>query len=144
MADPHRRDLSPQTRIEQWNADMILQMALGCAQQTSSSTKFVFVLTFIDSWPIQIQVIMNALEWIEVRLVELLASLFAVGLLIAGLAAGVPFLRARIAEVLLYSVCCVSAVVLHAGIDLGVRGARRIGRALTPAPAMPALEPAVA
>jgi len=42
-------------------------------------------------------------------------------ILIGGLAVGVPFLRARIPEVFLYSFCCVSAVVLRAGIDLAVR-----------------------
>ncbi|MDQ6884718.1 MAG: hypothetical protein M3077_10880 [Candidatus Dormibacteraeota bacterium] len=89
---------------------------------------------------------MSVLGWIEVRAVELLAALFAVGLLIGGLAAGVPFLVARIPEVFLYSVCCVSAVFLHAGLDLSFRGARLLVRALAPAPARvtEALEPAVA
>jgi hypothetical protein len=89
-------------------------------------------------------------EWIEVRAIELLAALVAVGLLIAGLAAGVPFLRARIPEVFLYSACCLSAVVLHAGLDLSLRGSRRLVRALTRTAPMPdiavpaALEPASA
>lgn len=93
---------------------------------------------------------MGVREWIEVRAIELLAALVAVGLLIAGLAAGVPFLHARIPEVFLYSTCCLSAVVLHAGLDLSVRGARRLVRAATgtapvPAVAVPAaLEPASA
>jgi len=89
---------------------------------------------------------MSALEWIEVRAVELLAALCAVGLLIGGLAAGVPFLQARIPEVFLYSVCCLSAVILHAALDLSLRAVRLLVRALTPAGAQAptTLEPAVA
>jgi hypothetical protein len=88
---------------------------------------------------------MSAREWVEVRVVELLASLFAVSLLIGGLLAGLPFLKERIAEVLLYSVCCVSAVFMHAILDLAFRGARRAVRVMIPTPAAePALEPAVA
>ncbi|HEY8679198.1 MAG TPA: hypothetical protein VIN39_11285 [Candidatus Dormibacteraeota bacterium] len=91
---------------------------------------------------------MGAQGWIEARGVELLASLFAVGLLIAGLAAGLPFLRARIAEVFLYSVCCISAVVLHALLDLAGRGVlylrHWIRSAPTPAPAPSMLEPSPA
>lgn len=92
---------------------------------------------------------MGVRDWAELRLVELLASTFAVALLIAGLAAGLPFLRERIAEVFIYSACCLSAVVLHAAIDLGFRSLRCLARAIaspaanaTPAPA--SLEPAVA
>ncbi len=92
---------------------------------------------------------MGVREWAELRLVEMLASLCAVGLLIAGLAAGLPFLTARIAEVFLYGVCCVSAVVLHAGLDLGFRCLRHLARGVagtSPVPAAlePSLEPAVA
>jgi hypothetical protein len=87
---------------------------------------------------------MSVREWLAVRAVEVLASLFAVGLLIGGLAAGLPFLRERIAEVFLYSACCLSAVVLHAALDLAVRGLRLGFRALVPAAAAPALEPAAA
>ncbi len=89
---------------------------------------------------------MSAREWIEVRTIELLAALFAVGLLIGGLAAGVPFLVARIPEVFLYSICCLSAVFLHAALDLSFRSARLLVRALAPAPARApeVLEPAVA
>jgi hypothetical protein len=92
---------------------------------------------------------MGVREWAELRLVEMLASSCAVALLIGGLAAGLPFLRERIAEVFLYSVCCLSAVVLHAAIDLGFRCVRRLARALpspaaTPVPAPAGLEPAVA
>lgn len=88
---------------------------------------------------------MGVREWAELRLVEMLASLCAVGLLTAGLAAGVPFLTARIAEVFLYSVCCLSAVVLHAGLDLGFRGALWLARgAAGPTPVTASLEPAAA
>jgi hypothetical protein len=90
---------------------------------------------------------MGVQEWAEIRLVEMLASLCAVGLLIAGLAAGLPFLTARIAEVFLYSVCCISAVLLHAGIDLGFRCVRRLAQGIYIASASPveaALEPATA
>ena len=65
---------------------------------------------------------MSATAWLQARTVELGASLCTAGILIAGLALGVPFLRARIPEVFLYSFCCVSAVVVRAGLDLAVRG----------------------
>ncbi|HEY8738442.1 MAG TPA: hypothetical protein VIO62_15525 [Candidatus Dormibacteraeota bacterium] len=88
---------------------------------------------------------MSAREWAEVRIVELLASLFAVSLLIGGMLAGLPFLKERIAEVLLYSVCCISAVFMHAALDLSFRGGRRLVRALVLAPSPePVLEPAPA
>ena len=64
---------------------------------------------------------MSAIEWLRIRAVELGASLCTAAILIGGLAVGVPFLRARIPEVFLYSFCCVSAMVLRAGIDLAVR-----------------------
>ena len=60
--------------------------------------------------------------WLKDRLVELGASLCTAGVLLAGLAIGVPFLRARIAETFLYSFCCVSAVLLRAVLVLAVRG----------------------
>jgi hypothetical protein len=63
------------------------------------------------------------LAWLKARLVELGAALCTAAVLIGGLAAGVPFLRARIPEVFLYSFCCVMAVMLRALIDLSVRGA---------------------
>jgi hypothetical protein len=92
---------------------------------------------------------MGVREWAELRLVELLASSCAVALLIGGLAAGLPFLRERIAEVFLYSTCCLSAVVLHATIDLGFRCVRCLARvvaspAATATPAPASMEPAVA
>jgi hypothetical protein len=70
--------------------------------------------------------------WLKARTVELGASLFTAGILIAGLAVGVPFLRARIPEVFLYSFCCVAAVVLRAAIDLAVRGTALAARAVKP------------
>ncbi|HEY0493178.1 MAG TPA: hypothetical protein VGD57_06905 [Candidatus Dormibacteraeota bacterium] len=88
---------------------------------------------------------MGVREWAELRLVEMLASLCAVVLLVAGLAAGLPFLRERIAEVFLYSFCCLSAVLLHAALDLGLRGVRGLARAASRrSPATPSLEPAAA
>jgi hypothetical protein len=81
--------------------------------------------------------------WLRDRLVELGASLCTAGVLIAGLAIGVPFLRARIAETFLYSFCCVSAVLLRAVLLLTVRGAVRAARtvyASAPLP-VPTLDP---
>ena len=72
---------------------------------------------------------MSATEWLRARAVELGASLCTAAVLIAGLAAGVPFLRARIPEVFLYSFCCVSAVLLRAGIDLAIRAVMLVARA---------------
>jgi len=66
---------------------------------------------------------MSVSLWLRDRLVELGASLCTAGVLLASLAVGVPFLRARIAETLLYSFCCVSAVLLRAVLVLTVRGA---------------------
>jgi len=66
---------------------------------------------------------MSVSLWLRDRLVELGASLCTAGVLIAGVAIGVPFLRARIAETFLYSFCCVSAVPLRAVLVLTVRGA---------------------
>ncbi len=56
------------------------------------------------------------------RGVELLAALFVAAVLIGGLAAGVPFLRTRIAEVMFYSVACVAAVLVRSALDLMARG----------------------
>lgn len=65
--------------------------------------------------------VMTPLAWLKARAVELGAAACTAGVLIAGLAVGVPFLRARIPEVFLYGFCCISAVILRALIDLGVR-----------------------
>ncbi len=76
---------------------------------------------------------MTVNDWVRARSVELGASLCTAAVLIAGLAIGVPFLRARIPETLLYSFCCVSAVFLKAAIDLAVRGAAIAARTIRPA-----------
>jgi hypothetical protein len=66
---------------------------------------------------------MSVSLWLKDRLVELGASLCTAGVLLGGLAIGVPFLRARIAETFLYGFCCVSAVLLRAVLVLTARGA---------------------
>ena len=71
---------------------------------------------------------MTVTAWLKARGVELGASLCTAGILLAGLALGVPFLRDRIPETFLYSFCCVSAVVLRALLDLTVRGMARVAR----------------
>jgi hypothetical protein len=79
-------------------------------------------------------------EWLRLRGVELAAACFTAGLLIGGLAAGVPILLDRIPEVFFYSFCCIAAVVLRAVLDLAGRGAlavlhaARRGRARAVAP----------
>jgi len=80
---------------------------------------------------------MSVSLWLRDRLVELGASLCTAGVLLAGLAIGVPFLRARIAETLLYSFCCVSAVLLRAVLVLTVRGTLWAGRTFFPAASHP-------
>ena len=65
---------------------------------------------------------MSVSLWFKDRLVELGASLCTAGVLLASLAIGVPFLRARIAETFIYSFCCVSAVLLRALLVLTIRG----------------------
>jgi hypothetical protein len=80
---------------------------------------------------------MNVRIWLKERLVELGASLCTAGILIAGLAIGVPFLRERIAETFLYSFCCVSAVLLRAMLDLAVRGTMRAARTVYSAASLP-------
>jgi hypothetical protein len=80
---------------------------------------------------------MTVSAWLKARGVELGASLCTAGVLIAGLALGVPFLRDRIAETFLYSFCCVSAVLLRAVLDLTVRGTVRVARTVHGAPPLP-------
>lgn len=63
----------------------------------------------------------SPVAWLKARAIELGAALCTAGVLIGGLALGVPFLRARIPETFLYSFCCVSAVLLRAVLDLSVR-----------------------
>lgn len=65
---------------------------------------------------------------------ELGAAVCTAGLLIGGLAIGVPFLRDRIPETFFYSFCCISAVLLRAMIDLGVRGVLFAAARVRPAP----------
>jgi len=72
--------------------------------------------------------------WLRARAVELGAALCTAGLLIGGLAIGVPFLRARIPETFFYSFCCISAVLLRAALDLGARGIVLAARRIRPAP----------
>ena len=64
---------------------------------------------------------MTAGTWLKERLVELAAAICTASVLIGGLAVGVPFLRSRIAETFLYSFCCIAAVFVRAGLDLGAR-----------------------
>lgn len=91
---------------------------------------------------------MTVTAWIGARSVELAASLCTAGVLIGGLAIGVPFLLDRIPEVFLYSFCCVSAVFLRAAIDLAVRASllatHRIRQAPAPAPAAVRVQPSSA
>ena len=87
---------------------------------------------------------MGGREWAELRAVEILASICAVGLLIGGLVAGIPFLTERVAEVFLYSVCCISAVLIHGCIDLCLRGGRLLARGLVSPTPRTVLEPAAA
>ena len=74
----------------------------------------------------------SPVAWLTARAVELGAALCTAGALIGGLAVGVPFLRARIPEVFLYSFCCVSAVLLRAVLDLGVRATVLVARRVPP------------
>jgi hypothetical protein len=80
---------------------------------------------------------MSVSIWLKERLVELGASLFTAGILIAALWIGVPFLRDRIAETFLYSFCCVSAVLLRAMLDLTVRGTMLAARTVYAAAPLP-------
>ena len=74
----------------------------------------------------------SPIAWLKARAVELGAALCTAGVLIGGLALGVPFLRARIPETFLYSFCCVSAVLLRAVLDLAARGALLAVRRVRP------------
>jgi hypothetical protein len=80
---------------------------------------------------------MTVTSWLKARGVELGASLCTAGILIAGLAIGVPFLRARIPETFLYSFCCVGAVLLRAMLDLSVRAVMQAAQAVRPPARMP-------
>lgn len=80
---------------------------------------------------------MSVSIWLKGRLVELGASLCTAGILIAGLAVGVPFLRERIAETFLYGFCCVCAVLLRAILDLTVRATVLAARNVSAAAPLP-------
>jgi hypothetical protein len=80
---------------------------------------------------------MTVTSWLKARGVELGASLCTAGILIAGLAIGVPFLRARIPETFLYSFCCVAAVLLRALLDLTVRATVRAAQSIRPPERVP-------
>lgn len=82
---------------------------------------------------------MTVSGWLKARSVELGASLCTAGVLVGGLAIGVPFLRERIPETFLYSFCCVSAVLLRAVIDLAVRASVLATHSVWPAPAPAAI-----
>ncbi|MDQ6712427.1 MAG: hypothetical protein M3Z28_04465 [Candidatus Dormibacteraeota bacterium] len=82
---------------------------------------------------------MNVKAWVAARSVELGAALCTAALLVGGLAIGVPFLLERIPEVFLYSFCCVTAVLLRAVIDLGVRASMLAAHGVRPAPAPAAI-----
>lgn len=84
---------------------------------------------------------MAVTAWLKARSVELGASLCTAGVLFAGLAIGVPFLRDRIPETFLYSFCCVAAVLLRAVVDLAVRGSALAARSIRPAAPATRLEP---
>ena len=85
---------------------------------------------------------MTVTGWLKARFVELGASLGTAGVLVGGLAVGVPFLRERIPETLLYCFCCVAAVLLRAVIDLAVHGSALVVRTIRPGSAPAArLEP---
>jgi hypothetical protein len=78
---------------------------------------------------------MTPWQWIEIRGAELLAALVTCSFLVGGVWVGVPFLRARIGEVFLYSFCCLTATVLHAAWDLAVRCSRWLVVTARPSPA---------
>jgi len=80
---------------------------------------------------------MTVTAWLKARAVELGASLCTAGILMAGLAIGVPFLRERIPETFLYSFCCVSAVLLRAMLDLSVRATVLAAHSVRPPARMP-------
>jgi hypothetical protein len=66
--------------------------------------------------------VIGARAWLAMRGIELLAALFVATVLIVGLAVGVPILRWRIGEVIIYSFACVAAVILRSALDLAAHG----------------------
>ncbi len=75
---------------------------------------------------------MTVSGWLKARFVELGASLCTAGLLVGGVVVGVPFLRERIPQTLLYCFCCVAAVLLRAVIDLAAHGSALMVRTIRP------------
>ena len=79
------------------------------------------------------------------RGIELLAAICVAGILIGSVATGVPYLRSRIAEVILYSVACVAAVLLRSALDLVAQGIvllTQTGRAVARPRPLPQVRPA--
>lgn len=88
---------------------------------------------------------MRVRDWLAMRGIELLAGICVAVILIGGVAAGVPFLRGRIAEVILYSVACVAAVILRSVLDLVAQGVvllSQTGRAVARLRPLPQVRPA--
>ncbi len=75
---------------------------------------------------------MTVSGWLKARFVELGASLCTAGVLVGGLAVGVPFLRERIPQTLLYGFCCVAAVLLRTVVDLAAHGSALLVRTIRP------------
>ncbi len=73
---------------------------------------------------------MSAREWLWHRTTELMGASCVAAVLIGGLWVGIPFLRARIAEVFFYSAACLGAIILRSVIDLFVRGGLRVAYGL--------------
>lgn len=73
---------------------------------------------------------MRAREWLWQRSTELLGAICVAAILISGVWVGIPFLRARVAEVFFYSVSCLSAVVLRILVDLMIRSGVGITQAV--------------
>jgi fucose permease len=85
---------------------------------------------------------MSPSTWLQAQAAALGAAVSTAAVLMSGLAIGLPFLRARIAETFLYSFCCVTAVVLRAVLDLAVRVVALATRSLRPAvPVVTSLKP---
>jgi hypothetical protein len=88
---------------------------------------------------------MDVREWLAKRGIELLAAFCVAGILIGGVVAGVPYLRSRIAEVILYGVACVAAVILRSALDLVAQGIvllAQTGRAVARLRPLPQVRPA--
>ena len=71
---------------------------------------------------------MTLREWLQLRAVEMLAALCTAGALVGGLALGVPLLRNRVAEVFLYSFCCLAAVLIRILADVVIGAVQLVRR----------------